>query len=460
MSSGLDRRSFLALSTAPAAAFAGALCPQTAQAGGAATPPGRLPPARQFLFADPSAPPGGNGSRLAPLRDLPGTSPTDSRIVPGTRVILRGNWSSSPLAAADREFRRGGTADERVVYVGNDPSWGQARLVGFRRTIPTSRAPNMAATFGNPHWQKLRVGSLPPGDVGELAWPFYAPNLLGQWMPSLPEVPPFEETRFVSGAVLVARPQDMWWHPGQSASDPVRSPDLARPRLPLAHIASQLGMSEAALSAMLPPPVRPVAIVQTTNNFWEAFILRRCNAEGVFDDRGAFLTTADGQTVSAITGTSFRLLNIPATLSRPGQVAICPRRARSSGGPRAGRPSSTRPTGRDGASAPNMSGCTGLKSGASAWPGSGSRRPSSTSPQHPAAGSATGCSAAALPAFRSSAAGHRSRRSSGRTAASSSICRASGTPAPSWGPPMPAASTCATSTLSRSVAASGCSEAR
>lgn len=300
--------------------------------------PGALPTPTNEIFADFDAATQGVGTRASPYNDLPGQSAGDARVGFGTRVTCKGTLRSS--VANFGQLLRGGAPSAPVVYVGNDPSWGNATIDGSA-PLASAACTNQANAFGNPNWASMRRAALTSGNNADdyLHCLYGGPDRDIRYLSGYPQLSnnsAFDYNLFITPASLV----DIYWYPGINESSPDFVVGQSRPRLSLAAadswlVANSPGYVAGALAAAMDTDSAPILQMRVRPNQWFTARAGRCDADGTANANGAYITVIDGQRMSLDnTGWpddpytydmfKFRILNLAKAVDRAGTYAMNP----------------------------------------------------------------------------------------------------------------------------------------
>ncbi len=299
--------------------------------------PGEIPTALATIYVDFDAGVDGSGTMLSPRNVMPGLSAVDSTVQAGTRIVCKGTWRVS--ASNFGRLQRAGSLTAPVVYVGNDPSWGQAILDGSVQLSPAACV-NQADAFGNTNWASMRRASISGlGGNNQLdylhcayAGSERAPRYFSGY-PQLSNADAFDYTQF-------AEPQswaDVIWKPG--SPDPTSLSDFvsgtSRPRILLSAANTAMGLSAGTLEAAIDGDCVPILLMRISSNEWYTALSRRCDADGTANTSGAYLTpilpltgqaalvTGDAN-YAAYTDYTYRIFNVAKAIDRVGQYAMNP----------------------------------------------------------------------------------------------------------------------------------------
>lgn len=299
-------------------------------------PEGRLPVPLAEVFVDFDAPVNGVGTRASPYNQPLGMSVGDVRVGPGTRVTCRGRWRST--VGNFGQFLVAGTEENPLVYVGNDPSWGQCTVDGSVQLAPSACA-NIGEAKGNVHWANMRkasIAGLGGNDPEDYLHCLYGGNdreiryLSGY--PQLPNDEAFYRNLFIPPNSLV----DVWWYPGINPGAPNYADGTSRPRLNIANmdawlVANNPGYVAGDLASALDADSAPILLMRVAPNVWFTARVGRCDADGTLNPAGVYLTPIDGSRLTGESGTyasadlyQFRILNLAKAVDRPGTYAMNP----------------------------------------------------------------------------------------------------------------------------------------
>lgn len=300
--------------------------------------PGEIPSAPDAtIYVDFDAGVDGSGTEMSPRNVMPGLSASDTTVPIGTNIICRGTWRVS--ASNFGQLLRSGTPTKPVVYIGNDPSWGQAILDGSVQLSPAACV-NQADAFGNANWASMRRASIVGlGGNNQLDYLHCAyagserePRYFSGY-PQLSNDDAFDYTLFAEPASWA----DVIWKPGQP--DPTSLSDFvsgsSRPRILLSAANTAMGLSAGTLEAALDSDCVPILLMRISSNEWYTALAQRCNSDGTVNASGGYLTpilpltgqaalvTGDAN-YTEFTDYTYRIFNVPKAMDRAGQYAMNP----------------------------------------------------------------------------------------------------------------------------------------
>jgi hypothetical protein len=299
--------------------------------------PGDIPAALATIYVDFDAGVDGSGTALSPRKVLPGLSAVDASVQPGTRVVCRGAGRST--TGNFGRLQRAGSLTAPVVYVGNDPNWGQAIIDGGVQLSPAACV-NQADAFGNTNWASLRRASITGlGGNNQLDYLHCAyagterePRMFSGY-PQLSDADAFNYLQFAQPASWA----DVIWKPG--SADPTALSDFvsgaSRPRILLSAANTAMGLSAGTLQAAIDTDCAPILLMRVSPNVWYTALCRRCDADGAANTSGAYLTpilplTGQAALVTGdvnyanFTDYAYRILNVAKAIDRAGQYAMNP----------------------------------------------------------------------------------------------------------------------------------------
>jgi hypothetical protein len=308
--------------------------------------PGELPTATATLYVDFDAVPTGVGTSGSPYNasQMPGLTAIDSTVQPGTHIKCKGTWRTT--AGNFGRLLRAGTAARPVVYIFNDPTWGQGYIDGGVQLTPAA-CTNQANAFGNTNWASMRRASivgLGGNDIADYLHCAYAgterePRYFAGY-PQLANNDAFDYLQFAAPASWA----DVIWKPG--SADPTQQSDFvagtagnqavaSRPRILLSAANTAMGLAAGTLEAAIDADSAPILVMRIYANKWYTARCRRCDADGTVNTSGLYLTpiiplagqaclVAGNATYTSLSDYAYRIFNLAKAIDRAGQYAMNP----------------------------------------------------------------------------------------------------------------------------------------
>jgi hypothetical protein len=293
---------------------------------------GKLPTPLATIYVDFDAGVNGAGTQASPYNTMPGLSVGDTRVTFGYRVVCKGTWHSS--TANFGQLLRAGASKYPIVYVGNDPSWGQAIIDGSV-ALTAAACTSQANALGNTNWASMRRATISAGlggvDPDDYLHCLYAGAdrevryLAGY--PQLANDDAFDWNQFCPNTSLA----DVWWYSGINESSPVFSAGVSAPRINLAAAETSMGLTAGTLTGALDSNCVPVLIMRISPNVWFTARMGRCDQDGTLNSAGAYIKVIDGNTLDSSSANytlasdyKFRIVNVPKAISGSKQYAINP----------------------------------------------------------------------------------------------------------------------------------------
>jgi hypothetical protein len=290
--------------------------------------------------------PAGTGTSGSPYNasQMPGLTAIDSTVQPGTHIKCKGTWRTT--AGNFGRLLRAGTAARPVVYIFNDPTWGQGYIDGGVQLTPAA-CTNQANAFGNTNWASMRRASivgLGGNDIADYLHCAYAgterePRYFAGY-PQLANNDAFDYLQFAAPASWA----DVIWKPG--SADPTQQSDFvagtagnqavaSRPRILLSAANTAMGLAAGTLEAAIDADSAPILVMRIYANKWYTARCRRCDADGTVNTSGLYLTpiiplagqaclVAGNATYTSLSDYAYRIFNLAKAIDRAGQYAMNP----------------------------------------------------------------------------------------------------------------------------------------
>lgn len=296
--------------------------------------PGDVPIADYTIYVSLGDAVDGDGTAESPRNEMPGLDAGDTTVLPGTNIIWRGVWNST--TGNFGQLLRAGTASKPVVYIGNDPDWGEGIIDGSVQLSPVACTSESDA-FGNLDWPSLRRSDI-TGIGGNTAQDYLHCAYAGEdrspryfsGYPQLSNDDCFDYLQF-------AQPQswaDVIWRPGQPDPDELADfvADESRPRIHLPSANTAMGLDPGTLEDAIDENALPILKMRISANKWYTAIVERCDADGTPNAAGDYITPISGEAAleagnAAYTSPgeyAYRIFNLAKAIDRPNQYAMNP----------------------------------------------------------------------------------------------------------------------------------------